>query len=447
MSDQEPKFSRLWDSDEPVFSKPPESEPHRKLLPEPPAREPLAETLAGDGNEPVSTTTMVKTVGPAALPEPPPLREAGTLATQPDEAIEKGSLAVLNEQVSGVPRLVRSEEEDETVFPSGFFEDDDEPFDLPGAEKLGIVGGKGVGKSYLFQAMVYRTYAGPQAGALSYYLDGIRLFRALRRQDKVRTVNLASFVERYVSWDRLPQTIMINQEWYRLRLRYRTGLLGQSRAAMDVEFFDGSGEGFFQGPRTGENKRLWQEGYQDARVMVFCLPLWVAFPGENLTDSDWKDRDEILKGFEQVVQNYMDVRGKRVFPVKSVLALTMADDRRSALEKLYYKWIAPYLDSPYTYLGPLRKGKWVARYLANARQVSEALHEEFASSRDPRVASIPYSLDFGGRPWLIPVSAIEGEQIAQREVDPERAKRVAPVPVHVELPLLVALCERNNALM
>src|SRR6185436_13845110 len=68
--------------------------------------------------------------------------------------------------------------------PEGFSDDDfekeDEPFDRADAQKLGILGGKGVGKSYLFQAMVYRTFAGRQSGALTYYLerDSMRLFMA-----------------------------------------------------------------------------------------------------------------------------------------------------------------------------------------------------------------------------------------------------------------------------
>src|SRR5262245_6344267 len=61
-----------------------------------------------------------------------------------------------------------------------FDDNDDEPFDRPDAQKFGIVGGKGVGKSYLFQAMVYRTLSGQQSGALTYYLerDSMRLFAA-----------------------------------------------------------------------------------------------------------------------------------------------------------------------------------------------------------------------------------------------------------------------------
>lgn len=345
------------------------------------------------------------------------------------------------------------EDVEEEPYSAEDFGEEDEPFDLAGTEKLGIVGGKGVGKSYLFQSMVYRTFAGPQSGALNYYLDGIRLFWARERRERAQTLNVSKFVKKYISWERLPFTTLSLQQWYRLRLRFRTGLLGNERSAMDVEFFDGSGEGFFQAHRTAENKRLWREGYLDARVMVFCLPLWAAFPASGLSAKDWKWRDDLLEGFEQVVQNYTDLRtlNKRTQPVKSILALTMADDRRSALSMLHDKWISPYIDSPHTYLRQLKSGAGISRYLANARLVSETLHEEFEASRDPRVSSIPQSLDFGGRPWLIPVCAIEGGRLEQVENEfqklEDRPALHAPVPAHVELPLLVALCERDNALM
>lgn len=361
--------------------------------------------------------------------------------------------------------------------PEGFGEEeakDDEPFDRPGAEKLGILGGKGVGKSYLFQAMVYRTLAGQQSGALTYYLEHgrIRLFtergeqagrgqvRNFAKTGTARTLNPVTFVKKYQAWQRLSFTSKEAQTWYRLRLLYRTGWLGRNESALDVEFFDGSGEGFFQLPTVDRKDReLWDRAYLNARVMVFCLPLWAAFPGNDLTDEEWEYQEGVIEGFEQVVQNYRDMRDrhKQQMPVISILALTMADDRRSALQTLNDRWISPYIASSHTYLKQLRKGKGIAQYLANARKVSEALHEEFSATRDPRVASIPQSLDFrAGKPWIVALSAIDGSHLEDLEKnysgpdDPARireARRAAPVPVHVELPLLVALCERENALM
>lgn len=335
-----------------------------------------------------------------------------------------------------------------------FDQDDEEPFDLPGTEKLGIVGGKGVGKSFLFQGMVYRTYSKAQAGALSFYIDKTRLFHALTRKDKAQGLILSEFCKKYMAWERLPQTFLDTQKWYRLRLHYQTGILGKKSSAIDVEFFDGSGEGFFEAARRGKGVReIWREGYLNARVMVFCLPLWAAFPGPKMQRQDWLDRNDLLAGLERVIANYEALRseGKRTQPVKTVLALTMADDPRNALQTLYSKWIAPYMDNPQLYLKQLRSGSGVARYLANAREISEALHEELATSRDQRVSAIPQKLSFGARPWMIPLSAVEGRRLDQIEREypnpDDRPILPAPVPVHVELPLLVALCERHNALM
>jgi GTPase SAR1 family protein len=321
-------------------------------------------------------------------------------------------------------------------------------------QKLGIVGGKGVGKSFLFQAMVYRTYAKAHSGALSYFLRKTTLFYAMQRKEHAKGMVLSEFVNKYTTWKRLPQNLFDTQYWYRLRLHYRTGILGRKESAMDVEFFDGSGEGFFQAARSQKIRQLWRDGYQDARVMVFCLPLWAAFPGK-LTLEDQRKQKDLLLGFETVIKNYEELRAElpRPFPVKSILAFTMADDPRSALTRLKDQWLAPYLDSPEPYLRQLRRGSGIARYLTNARRVSEALHQEILASRDPRVSSIPEKLDFGGRPWLIPLSALDGRFLDRVEAETkdlreeERPVLPEPVPVHVELPLLVALCERHNALM
>ena len=353
-----------------------------------------------------------------------------------------------------VPTVVRtSAGEAADAYTAADFEQHTEPFVQEGTEKLGIVGGRDVGKSYLFQAMVYRTYAGSHSGALNYYLKNIRLFRALKRRDRAQTMVLRRFIDKYAAWQKLPTTLQTTQQWYRLQLRARAGWLGGAPAALDVEFFDGSGETFFEAPLTFPNRELWKEGYLEARVMVFCVPLWAVFPDAGLSEEDWETRHRLLTGFEQVVQNYTDVReaSKSKHPVFSILALTQADDRRTALKNLQARWIQPYIDRPHFYLKRLQRGHGVARYLANARQVSAALHEEFASARDPRVAAIPASLDFrAGRPWLIPLSAVEGALLeqAERAGKPGAGRSIdPPVPVHVELPLLVALCERDNALM
>lgn len=386
-------------------------------------------------------------------PEPAPVRALGP-AVPTDEGAR-----IFYMPPSSQPEVTQAPaEEDRATIQSFFAEiaDDKEPFDLPGAEKVGIIGGKGVGKSYLFQAMVYRTYAGIQSGAMTYFIenDATRLFSALKRTDRASTVNLANFVKNYETWRRLPQTLLDEQKWYRLRLPFRAGWLGGRRSALDVEYFDGSGEGFFQAVRNAQNADLWRQGYLDARVMVFCLPLWAAFPGSGLSEQDWQWRDGVIEGFEQVVQNYLDVRrfGKREHPVATILALTMADDPRSALSTLRQRWIAPYAQASHVYLKQLRTGSGVALYLANARRISEALADEFRGSRDPKVASIPQKLDLGaGPPWLVPVSAIDGTFLDELEKQypgqTPRPRLPGPVPIHVELPFLLALAERDNALM
>jgi hypothetical protein len=380
---------------------------------------------------------------------------------------ERAEPTIADEPVTWVPHEVAAPTRESVEVEE---ENDDEPFDRPDTHKVGILGGKGVGKSYLFQAMVYRTYSGLQSGALTYYLerDGIHLFRAAGSSDMLdmtqtgaaTSINRAEFIRKYQTWERLPTTLKGAQQWYRLRLLLRTGWLGRTQSAMDVEFFEGSGEGFFELQATDKADRaLWNRAYLHASVMVFCLPIWAAFPNDQLTADDWRHRDALLRGFEQVVQNYHDMRrreGAR-HPVSSIVALTMSDDRRSALRTLYDRWIAPYLDSPHTYLRQLRTGRGVARYLNNARIISESVQEEFAAARDPRVTAIPQSLDFGrGAPWIVPLSATEGSRLDDLERrfpnpdDPERleeARRSYPTPVHVELPLLLALCERDNALM
>jgi hypothetical protein len=328
-------------------------------------------------------------------------------------------------------------------------------FDQPDAFRVGILGGKGVGKSYLFQALAYRTYAGTQAGALTYFLenDAIRLWRALERSARPEPLNIPRFLRDFTSWDRLPQTVLLTQCWYRLRLSYRTGLLGRTRSAIDVDFFDGSGEGLFEAAVEGENRAIWGAGFLAAKVLVFCLPLWVAFPGTRLSDEDWEERRSRLERFEQVVQNLLELRHRRgcSTPVDAVLALTMADDVRGGLPSLRERWILRYLAAPDRYLRELRTAGGLARYLANARRVSDLLHERFATTSEPFVAAIPQQLDLGrGAPWLIPLSAIEGARLEQVQRDPAEGTRRAiglPVPVHVELPLLLTLCASSNALL
>jgi hypothetical protein len=453
MSDQEKsKSPRDWGGDEPVaLPAPPPGEYSGRYsgLGTPPGPSPSPSELKESELAPARTTEPGPTpVTPFPEPEEPERTPEPEDEEEPDD---RGSRAASSQPLR---TGASSSPAGELYSEASFDQEEDEPFDLLGTEKLGIVGGKGVGKSFLFQGMVYRTYSKTHAGAVSFYVDKTELYYALERKDKAQKLILSEFGKNYMAWGRLPQTEFSTQQWYRLRMHYRTGILGRQRSRMDVEFFDGSGEGFFEAARNSKGVRaLWREGYLDARTMVFCLPLWAAFPGSKLSRKDWQQRDDLLAGFERVIRNYEDLRteGKRTQPVKSILAFTMADDPRSALQTLYSKWITPYMDNPQLYLRQLRSGAGVSRYLVNARAISEALHEEMAANRDPRVSAIPHKLDFGGRPWLIPLSAVQGTELDRIEREykdlDDRPPLRPPVPVHVELPLLVALCERHNALM
>jgi len=320
--------------------------------------------------------------------------------------------------------------------------------------KFGIVGGKGVGKSYLLQSLVYQSY-GEHAGALTPYLDRSKVslsagaFRDAEEQDRE---NVVAFVRNYEAWQRLGQTLLLNQRWYRLELPFRTGILGRNRSTVEIELFDGSGEGLFEPPRS-KNAATWREAYLDAGVMVFCLPLWVAFPSTDISDQDVEKRDEALQGFAQTVENFRDLRrlNRQNRPVRTILALTMADDSRSSLANLRGRWVEPYMRTPGRYLRKLRTQGGVMRYLNNARQVSDFLAEAFAGARQG-VSGIPKQLNFnGGAPWIVPMSAIEGKVLDRFEKEKaswvERRKFGDPVPVHVELPLLMAFCEYHNALL
>jgi hypothetical protein len=332
----------------------------------------------------------------------------------------------------------------------------EEPFDRKGTTRMGLLGGRGVGKSYLFQAMVYRTLDGRHSGSLSYYLDRdtVRVYQTRDRQSVPRSAVPSELVEEYRSWMRLGTTLLTVEQWYRLRLQFRTGLLGLRRSFLDVDFLDGSGESFEAG-LSAEREETWKAAFLDATVMVFCLPLWAAFPasGDVLSEEDWELREKLIRGFDAVVRHFRDLREKHHagHPVRSILALTMADDRRSALTTLRNRWIMPFLDRPKPHLEAMRKASGVARYLASARQVSEAVFREFDASQDPRISGIPERIEFGGgRPWFVPLSAIDGATLdswEQGKAKKNRAGLRPPVPVHVELPLLVALCDSHNALM
>jgi hypothetical protein len=320
--------------------------------------------------------------------------------------------------------------------------------------KIGLVGGKGVGKTYLFHGIIYRTLDNEQAGAVSYYLHTSDLSRHEKPGDEPESFDPFDAVRAYQRWEPFLSTARGQDSWYRLGLEFRSGLLGLKRSRIELEFVDGSGEAF-QDDLDPFMRKIWEAAFSNAGIMVFCLPIWAAFPSPDLSPEDQEKREAYLKEFSKVLANYKKTR-KHGLKVRTILALTMADDdKRCSLQDMIDRWVRPYIEDEQTYLDQLRSRSGIPRYLANAHIISNYLHEEFARLRDRLISQIPKRLNFGrGLPWIIPMSAVEGKTLesamAMREASPFAqlpANFEAPVPVHVELPLLAALCENQNALM
>lgn len=327
------------------------------------------------------------------------------------------------------------------------------------AQKIAIVGGRRVGKSFLFHSMVYRTCTGKQSGALSYFLHRQASYLSSRaaKDEKETKENLSRFIRDYESWKTLAPTE--KERWYRLKLAYQHGILGTKKSFLNVDFLDGAGE-LLQAGLNPMNESLWA-AYADASIVVFCLPLWAAFPDEQASAQELENAKNILVHYEQIVQNYMQIKEKNsiLASSKCILALTMADDyKRTSLKSIYNRWVSPFIEEhEKIYQGKhpkktLQTGKGVMHYLENARQISNYMHEKFEDSPERLVGRVLEQLHhFKGKPWIIPVSAVEGDWLLDDEQNEQLTKsdnrQSAPIPVHVELPLLVALCEQTNALM
>jgi hypothetical protein len=361
-------------------------------------------------------------------PEPGPA-EQSTATTQPPLVAARAGLFASED-------YFQKEKEDEL---------DPEPFQKQGVTKVGLLGGKGAGKSYLFQSIVYRT-AGSHSGAIAYFTPQVRLWRSPGLNMPHDKVNVRRFLSAYAQWLRLPTTRREDAVWYRLRLSCPAGLklFKRSRVEMDIDFLDGSGEAF-EGAMEGMAD-IWQGAFQDAAIMIFCLPLWVLFPGD-LKPEDEELRGKLLEGFENVVNKYDQIRNPSI-QVRSILALTMADDRRCALRTLRQRWIESYVDQHRKVLSSIKSRRGVPQYLASARAVSNYLYHELEHA--PHLESaIPSRVQFGEeKPWLLPVSAVKGDYLESLEKNGgTRPGGREPIPAHVEIPLLYALCDRFNALM
>ncbi len=393
----------------------------KKLFDEPPAAEPLKAAGTQSSQQPADSAAELPTLRKEVRTDPPPLppRQPSARRVRPASSVPVQ------------PRIAKP------------------PPAAPGTIRMGILGGKASGKTYLMHAMVYRVQAAAQAGALSIHLKGgrVQLYHSTKARGGEKAESLRRFVKAYRSWVRLGFTDREQQAWHRLELTFRSGLAGGSESKLDIDFLDSSGE-FLEMAPTAESRQDWANAYLGVGVMAFCLPLWTAFPSTRLSSKDLQLREQHLEGFESVVQNYRSMvathsSGRKVRPM---LLLTMADDRRGGLTQMIDSWITPYLESPGYYLDRLRRESGLARYLGNARGLSEMLHRQFARA-DAESARIPELLSFGeGRPWIVPVSAIDGAALEAVESG-AMSNPAEPAPAHVELPLLLSLCETYNALM
>ena len=69
-------------------------------------------------------------------------------------------------------------------------------------------------------------------------------------------------------------------------------------------------------------RQLWRDGYLDARVMVFCLPLWAAFPGARNTLIEFVGRDPLAVGGRCVLfyEYRLRLRAQRIIQLDQYLA-------------------------------------------------------------------------------------------------------------------------------
>jgi hypothetical protein len=328
------------------------------------------------------------------------------------------------------------------------------PLDMDAASaslRIGIAGGRSTGKTYLFQAMVYRTQDGGRAGVMSGFLGDHANSVYTGHDPKAMGVATDQdfLIGAYKQWTRIEPTSV--PSWWRLQLQYNTGWFGKKREKLNLTFLDAPGEDF-------SRHHIANAEFKDARVMVFCLPIWAVFHDPSrLTRVQAEDAANALKDFREIVGKYKHAleQDRTRHKVRVIVALTMADDARSSAEDVKEAWITPFVDATTVSrsLKMLRTQGGLSTYLAAARRVSRVMEARLREHPDTSVSTIPFMLDFSeGRPWFLPVTAINGARLQVILGAPEEEQRRLrlegrPVPAHVELPLLIALCEETNALM
>jgi hypothetical protein len=312
--------------------------------------------------------------------------------------------------------------------------------------KMAIAGGRQTGKSYLFQSIVLRTWTGFKAGALAGFLDDRK--STLVRMDGDTPIYDDHVIDNYKSWGLIPPTQ--NRVVFKVKLTYPMGWFGRRDRAIELAFVDAPGEDWSRNELAKE--------CTDTDVMLLCVPAWAAFPAV-LTETEETEARHAIDDFHTIVTEFsaeLDRLPKKK-KVQMVVALTMADDGRSALDVVRTNWIEPFTRGAIAHENreALHRQSGLSSYLAMARRVSDFVELELKRQSNVQVNSIPGSLKFAGtRPWFIPVSAIDGARLQRIVGEPsaqQRQKLVKesgdPIPAHVELPLLIALCQQTNALM
>ena len=342
----------------------------------------------------------------------------------------------------------------------------------PEVLRVALLGGAHSGKRALFQAMAYRAGGRRRAGALASLLGpGAGKVRCLGAESRPAADETERLARAFEGWrclnsdlDEAPASKPHSPAGrYRLELPYPTGWLGRPVARMQVDLFPTSllpqHTPQPAPPTTPLPTPLPQderELLRRTRVLIFAVPFWACLP-----------RPDVGEEVVAAGREHLDVLGQQVLAVKEArqggerasifLALTLADDERGGLPDLREAWIHRAIEGHRRHANRLRRPQYLLTYLQNARRISEHLHRVLAgaeagalrSAAPPSSAAAVHELlELEGpeRTWLLPVSALDA-RIAEHVAAGGAAPGEPPVPAHVELPLLLALCEHAEALL
>lgn len=326
--------------------------------------------------------------------------------------------------------------------------------------RIAILGGQQTGKTYLFKSMVYRAWLGrDESAALGGFLSN-RASEILRSDSPnvpPSPIPIPDFLADYLDWD-IASTVIPTR--YQFRMYLEAGWLGGASDHLEINYIDTRGERLEQ----ADPEHL--EAARDANVVLFCVPSWVAFPIENLSPEVLDQLSRYRRGIQDTLDAYrvfLQGAGKRK-RTRMIVALTMADDWRCSLAELRSRWIDPYVgeqgesapDDFRRIHTVLQTQGGLMAYLADARKISDYLEACFKDHPDRAIRSIPNTLRglAGTDPWFVALTAVRGAYLQQlAAVSPEERIRIKkeilrdPRPAHVELPLLMAMCQDRQALM